>query len=238
MTARITIDGNLVADPDFGVGDSGTSWAHLRVASHERIRRDGEWISTEPEFYNVTLFGAAAETAANDLRKGDRVTVQGRPQLETFDRRDGTPAPQMKVYARSVTKTEPADDRSRPTARPGTGTRRPDRPMRSVPVIHHTADATVVVGVARGATALHKTLKDNGFRWSTATASWNLPADMDEHTRTAGSASCSPPSAPTAGTSPSSTNPPRPSTTPRPVVAASTGAAPAPIQELRTGRHL
>ena len=77
MTARITIDGNLVADPDFGVGDSGTSWAHLRVASHERIRRDGEWISTDPEFYNVTLFGAAAETAANDLHKGDRVTVAG-----------------------------------------------------------------------------------------------------------------------------------------------------------------
>ena len=42
-----------------------------------------------------------------------------------------------------------------------------------------------MVGVARGATALHKTLKDNGFRWSTATTSWNLPKDMDEHTRAA-----------------------------------------------------
>ena len=72
MTARITVDGNLVADPDFGVGDSGTSWAHLRVASHERIRRDGEWISTDPEFYNVTLFGA---------RRRDRRQrpAQGRP---------------------------------------------------------------------------------------------------------------------------------------------------------------
>ena len=27
-------------------------------------------------------------------------------------------------------------------------------------------------------------VKDNGFRWSTATASWTLPADLDEHTRT------------------------------------------------------
>ena len=108
MTARNTVEGNLVADPDFGVGDSGTSWSHLRVASHERIRRDGEWISTDPEFYNVTLFGVAAETAANDLRKGDRVSVQGRPQLETFDRCDGTHAAEMKVYARTVAKTEPA----------------------------------------------------------------------------------------------------------------------------------
>ena len=62
MTARISIDGNLVADPDFGVGDSGKSWAHLRVASHERMRRDGEWHSTGPEFYNV----GAVETVANE----------------------------------------------------------------------------------------------------------------------------------------------------------------------------
>ena len=47
MPAQISIDGNLVADPDFGVGDNGTSWAHLRLASHERVRRDGDWISTD-----------------------------------------------------------------------------------------------------------------------------------------------------------------------------------------------
>lgn len=69
-----------MADPDFGVGDSGTSWAHLRVASHERIRRDGEYVSTDTEYYDVTVFGAADETAANDLRKGDHVRLDGRPQ--------------------------------------------------------------------------------------------------------------------------------------------------------------
>src|SRR6478609_4411874 len=100
MTARISIDGNLVADPDFGVGDSGTSWAHLRVASHERVRRNGEWASTDPEFFNITVFGAAAETVANELHKGDRVDVEGRPQLETFERRDGTAGAAVKVYAR------------------------------------------------------------------------------------------------------------------------------------------
>ena len=102
ISARITIDGNLVADPDYGVGDSGKSWAHLRVASHERMRRDGEWVSTDPEYYNVTLFGSAAETAANTLHKGDRINIEGRPQLETFDRRDGTAGAAIKVYARSA----------------------------------------------------------------------------------------------------------------------------------------
>ena len=89
MPARISIDGNLVADPDFGVGDSGASWAHLRIASHERIRRDGEWISTDPEYYNVTLFGPAAETAANDLHKGDRVLLTGRLRQREYTTKDG-----------------------------------------------------------------------------------------------------------------------------------------------------
>ena len=123
MTARISIDGNLVADPDYGVGDSGKSWAHLRVASHERMRRDGEWVSTDPEFYNVTLFGAAAETAANTLHKGDRVTVQGRPQLEVFDRRDGSTGASIKVYARTAVPVDTTGDRDTAESggRPGDG---------------------------------------------------------------------------------------------------------------------
>ncbi|HEY5149783.1 MAG TPA: single-stranded DNA-binding protein [Mycobacterium sp.] len=235
MTARITIDGNLVADPDFGVGDSGTSWAHLRVASHERIRRDGEWISTEPEFYNVTLFGAAAETAANDLGKGDRVTVQGRPQLETFDRRDGTQGAELKVYARSVSKTELVETGADQQLGRDLGRGATTGPG-SVPVIHHTADATAVVGVARGATALHKTLKDNGFRWSTATVSWNLPAELDEHTRTARVGELLSTLRATGRDLAVVHQPVPTTTTPRSVVAA--GAASAPIQELRAERHL
>jgi len=238
MTARITVEGNLVADPDFGVGDSGTSWAHLRVASHERIRRHGEWISTDPEFYNITLFGAPAETAANDLRKGDRVTVQGRPQLETFDRRDGTHAAEMKVYARTVAKTEPAGPGTDPRLTPDQGPATAATGPGSAPVIHHRVDATAVVGVARTATALHKTLKDNGFRWSTATASWNLPGDMDEHTRTARVGEVLS-TVRANGRDLTVVHLPAPaSATTRSVVAASTGAAPAPTPELRAGRHL
>jgi len=103
MPARITIDGNLTADPDFGVSNTGTSWAHLRVASHERVKRNGEWTSTDPEFFNVTLFGKSAEDAGDTLHKGDRVTVEGRPELELFDRRDGSTGAVVKVYARTVT---------------------------------------------------------------------------------------------------------------------------------------
>ncbi len=210
-----------------------------------------------PEFYNVTLFGAAAETAANELNKGDRVSIEGRPQLETFDRRDGTAGAAIKVYARKALKIDDSAGTERATAdrdvnngepivriddpdnplgppayegpasaahtrltpgiytastfgdgvtsfeateaapirvrvtgtssyiAPDPATTSPGPDAGASPRIHHTADATAVVGVGRTAAALHKTLKDNGFRWSTATTSWNLPKDMDEHTRAA-----------------------------------------------------
>jgi single stranded DNA-binding protein len=179
MSARITIEGNLTADPDFGVSNSGVSWARLRVASHERVKRNGEWESTDPEFFNVTLFGKTAEDAGDNLHKGDRVTVEGRPELEMFDRRDGSTGATIKVYARAVTL---ADDHTTDT-----GGARSERAAEqdTTPTIHHTSEATTVVGVGRAATALHRTLKDHGFRWSSPTSSWNLPKEMDEHTRAA-----------------------------------------------------
>jgi len=106
MTAHITIDGNLAADPEFGVADSGKSWARLRVASHERLRqRDGSWSSGPAQYYQVALFDQAAEQASNDLHKGDPVTVTGRLDVEEFERRDGTTGTALKVYAREVGKT-------------------------------------------------------------------------------------------------------------------------------------
>ena len=233
MPTRISIDGNLVADPEFGVGDSGASWAHLRVASHERVRRDGEWVSTDPEFYNITLFGPAAENAANELHKGDRVTVQGRPQLETFDRRDGTPGAAVKVYARTITRT-PTPDHD------GQVIGRDPHHVPAPPVIHHTPDSTSVVGVARTATAMHKTLKDHGFRWSARTTSWTLPADMDHGTRTDKVNELL-----TAlrehGRELTVRNDPAPTPTPAATATAaiaSPGAAPAPITVIRGGRDL
>ena len=185
MSARITIDGNLIADPDFGVSNSGTSWAHLRVASHERIKRNGEWTSTDPEFFNVTLFGKAAEDTANSLMKGDRVTVEGRPELELFDRRDGSTGAAIKVYARTTPQLILDEDTTGRTDGRGTAPADQQADPETTPTIHHTADATIVVGVGRTATALHRTLKDHGFRWAATTTSWNLPAGMDEHTRAA-----------------------------------------------------
>ena len=106
MTAHITIDGNLAADPEYGVSDAGKSWARLRVASHERLRgRDGNWVSGPAQYYQVAVFDTGADDAANTFHKGDPVSVTGRLTVEEFDRRDGSKGYALKVFARQV---EPA----------------------------------------------------------------------------------------------------------------------------------
>jgi len=117
MTARISIDGNLVADPDFGVGDSpekvgpAFGWPAMNGCAGTASGCPPNRSSTTSP---CSLFGSAAETAANDLSKGDRVSIEGRPQLETFERRDGSAGAVIKVYARKALKVEDSPGVERP----------------------------------------------------------------------------------------------------------------------------
>ncbi|WP_029136008.1 single-stranded DNA-binding protein [Nakamurella lactea] len=182
---RVTINGNLAAEPTYGVADSGRSWARLRVASNERVRdTDGQWTDAPPVYTEVVIFGSRAETAVNSMQIGDPVIVKGRPEVETFARRDGSMGAALKVFASSVT--------PRPT--PGTATAAPVQRTveRATPsaaaTLHHTPTQTIAVGVGRDDKALQGVLKDNGFKWSAKHTAWYLPASMgaaDRDTRVA-----------------------------------------------------
>jgi single-strand DNA-binding protein len=67
----ISITGNLVADPELTISDSGVAHAKLRVAVNQRIQgTDGTWRDGDPVFHNVSAFRALAENVANSLKKG------------------------------------------------------------------------------------------------------------------------------------------------------------------------
>lgn len=68
------------------------------VATTER-QRDGEDKTT---WFNVVSFGDNGEFLSSTLAKGDRVAVTGRIELETYDRKDGTPGASLKVVADTV----------------------------------------------------------------------------------------------------------------------------------------
>lgn len=74
---RVTLTGNLTADPELRHTTGGTPVARLRLAVNERTKRNGEW-TERANFFDVIVWGAQGENAAKYLEKGRGVAIDGR----------------------------------------------------------------------------------------------------------------------------------------------------------------
>lgn len=100
--ARVTIHGNLAADPKLYDTSDGGKVAQVRVIENPRWRgEDGTWHTGEPEGHNVVLWGADAEHSIT-LRKGDTVLVEGDTYVETWTDDQGQERKTTKVRARHI----------------------------------------------------------------------------------------------------------------------------------------
>jgi single-strand DNA-binding protein len=90
-TERVTLVGNLTADPELRFTPSGLQVANLRLAVTPRTRQqDGSWSDGETSFHTVNVWRDQAEHAAESLHKGARVIVIGRPKQRSWTDTDGT----------------------------------------------------------------------------------------------------------------------------------------------------
>ena len=98
----VSIAGNLVADPELSIGESGVAHAKLRVAVNQRIQgADGTWRDGEPVFHNISAFRALAENAATSLKKGDPVTVAGELEFRSYEK-DGERREARRIVADTI----------------------------------------------------------------------------------------------------------------------------------------
>ena len=81
--------GNLTRDPELRSLPSGVQVATIGLATN-RVWKDREGAKKEDtQFHNVVVFGRQAETAAQYLRKGASVLVEGRMQTRSWESPDG-----------------------------------------------------------------------------------------------------------------------------------------------------
>jgi single-strand DNA-binding protein len=100
---RVTLVGNLTADPELRLTPSGLQVANLRIAVTPRTRQDdGTWTQGETTFHTVAVWRDQAEHAAESLTKGGRVIVVGRPKQRTWTDQDGTEHHVTEVDAEEV----------------------------------------------------------------------------------------------------------------------------------------
>ena len=97
--SEVTKVGNLTKDPTPGEG-KGTNFARFSIAVKPYIPQ-GE---PEPEvvYYEVTCFGSVATHVCESLVKGDRVSVTGNPELDTWTGRDNRERTTKRIIANSV----------------------------------------------------------------------------------------------------------------------------------------
>lgn len=82
---RVALIGRLTRDPELRSTPSGTSVCGLRIACNSS-RKDAEGVYAErPNYFDVSVFGAAGENVAEYMRKGSRVAIDGRLEWREWE---------------------------------------------------------------------------------------------------------------------------------------------------------
>jgi single-strand DNA-binding protein len=81
--------GNLTRDPELKSLPGGSSVASFGIATNRTWKDKNGAKQEAADFHNVVVFGRQAETAAQYLKKGGSVLVEGRMQTRSWDGPDG-----------------------------------------------------------------------------------------------------------------------------------------------------
>jgi len=105
--AKVMIIGNLGRDPEMRYTPNGRPVTQFNVAVNQSTKNQqtGEWVE-ETDWFRVSVWGDRAERAAENLRKGNRVFVEGRFKTREFEGRDGQKRTSLEITADSVVNLE------------------------------------------------------------------------------------------------------------------------------------
>ena len=125
---KVMIIGNLGRDPEMRYTPTGRPVTQFSVAVNQSTKNQqtGEWIE-ETDWFRVSVFGDRAERAAEQLRKGNRVFVEGRFRTREFEGKDGQKRTSLDVTADNVISLEKRAARRRGRRSPAP----PRQPARS-----------------------------------------------------------------------------------------------------------
>jgi single-strand DNA-binding protein len=100
---RVVLVGNLTRDPELRHTPSGTPVCKLRIAVNTRQKdaATGQW-GDKPNYFDVTVWGNQAESAAQYLSKGRPVAIDGRLDWREWDAQDGSKRQAVEIIADTV----------------------------------------------------------------------------------------------------------------------------------------
>lgn len=96
---KLTIIGNLVADPQSHATQDGKTVCNFSLAVNRRQRREGQ---QEADFFRVAAWNQLGENCQKFLAKGRKVCVVGPVSVRTYQAQDGSTRANMEVTAQDV----------------------------------------------------------------------------------------------------------------------------------------
>ena len=96
----VNLMGNLTRDPELRYTPQGKGVCTMSVA-HNRVYTSNGEKKTEVSYFDVEVWGAAAENCAKYLKKGRGVVVEGRLKQDRWEK-DGKTQSKVKISANSV----------------------------------------------------------------------------------------------------------------------------------------
>ncbi len=98
----VVISGNLTDDPKPNILENGVHVTNFRVASNQFYKgRDGEF-HKKTCYVDAVCWRKTAEIAADRLRRGSPVLVEGELQSRTWKAQDGTNRSVLEILARRI----------------------------------------------------------------------------------------------------------------------------------------
>ena len=103
---KCMIIGNLGRDPEMRYTPSGQAVTQFTVAVNRNYKDQQGERQEETEWFRVVVWGQQAERAAEYLRKGNKVYIEGRLQTRQWEDKDGQKRYTTELVANQVTNLE------------------------------------------------------------------------------------------------------------------------------------
>lgn len=96
---HVFLIGRLTVNPELKYTAGGTAICSLSIANSVY---QGKGKEDKTNFFNITIFGARAESCSKYLEKGKQIAVYGRLDHQTWTTTEGTKRSTVKIVAQSI----------------------------------------------------------------------------------------------------------------------------------------
>ena len=122
---KVLLIGHLGSDPESRFTTSGSAVTNFNLATNESWRSAEGETKDKTEWHRVVLFGKMAETAAEYMKKGQLVYIEGRLQTRSWEDKDKVKRYTTEVLCDNFTMLGPKRDGGE-AAQPSTDTSNDD----------------------------------------------------------------------------------------------------------------